>query len=66
MRIISYDGLRSEKGITFSKVWLWKLERDGKFPLRVRLGEKRYGWPVEEIDAWLESRAAAREQPQAA
>jgi predicted DNA-binding transcriptional regulator AlpA len=38
MRILSYDELRPLKGISFSKVHLWRLERADKFPKRVPLG----------------------------
>jgi prophage regulatory protein len=67
MRVLSYSDLISEKGIRFSKVWLWRLERDGKFPKRVKLGEKRYGWLADEIESWLKARSASRDEtPQAA
>jgi prophage regulatory protein len=61
MKLLSYAQLRSEKGVTYSKVHLWRLEAAGKFPQRVRLGERRYGWLSEEIDRWLEQCAASRE-----
>ena len=60
MRVLSYDDLRSQRGITFSKVHLWRLERAGKFPKRIPLGESRHGWLDTEIDDWLLSRMAAR------
>ena len=41
MRILSFEDLRSEKGIPYSKVHLWRLEREGKFPKRVPLSESR-------------------------
>lgn len=33
----------------------WKLEREGKFPARVRLTGTAYGWRLSEIRAWMES-----------
>jgi prophage regulatory protein len=60
MRILSFDDLRSEKGIPYSKVHLWRLERLGKFPKRVQLGESRHGWLESEIDDWLLERMATR------
>ena len=60
MRLLSYDELRSQKGIPYSKVHLWRLEREGKFPRRVRLGERRHGWLESEIDDWVLERMAAR------
>ena len=62
MRVLSYSDLISEKGIRFSKVWLWRLERDGKFPKRVKLAEKRYGWLADEIESWLKARSASRKE----
>ncbi len=62
MKLLSYDDLRSERGVTYSKVHLWRLEREGKFPKRVTLGARRYGWCDSEIDAWLESRMASRQE----
>jgi prophage regulatory protein len=60
MRILSFDDLRFEKGIPYSKVHLWRLERYGKFPKRVQLGQSRHGWLESEIDDWLLERMAAR------
>ena len=60
VRILSFEDLRSEKGIPYSKVHLWRLEREGKFPKRVRLGENRHGWLESEIDDWLLERMASR------
>ena len=62
MRILSYDELRAQKGIPYSKVHLWRLERDGKFPKRVPLGQSRHGWLDSEIDDWVLERMAARNE----
>ena len=61
MKILSYDDLRTEKGVTFSKVHLWRLEKAGQFPKRVPLGAARHGWVNSEIDEWLTSRIAQRD-----
>jgi prophage regulatory protein len=61
MRILSFDELRPVKGIPYSKVHLWRLERWGKFPKRVTLGQNRHGWLESEIDSWILDRAAARD-----
>jgi prophage regulatory protein len=60
MKLLSYDELRSQKGIPYSKVHLWRLERDGKFPKRVPLSESRHGWAESEVDDWIAERMAAR------
>lgn len=38
---------------------LWRLEKLGKFPVRLRLGGA-VGWLEEEVAAWIEDRAAER------
>jgi len=61
MKILSYADLRSQHGISFSKVHLWRLERAGKFPKRVPLGAGRHGWLETEVDEWLAARLAERD-----
>ena len=39
-----------------SRVTLWRLERKGKFPSRLRLSENAIGWHEDEIIDWLASR----------
>jgi predicted DNA-binding transcriptional regulator AlpA len=61
MRIVSPAELASVKGITFSNPHRLDLEAQGKFPKRVKLGERRYGYLEEELDRWLKERAALRQ-----
>ena len=42
IRLVSHEGLL-ERGITYTKRSLWRLERDGKFPKRVNSGA-RVAW----------------------
>ena len=58
MRIVRKPELARKVGLHPGH--LAKLERDGKFPKRVRLGANSVGWVEEEIDAWLAERAAER------
>ena len=48
-----------EKQVTemvgLSRVTIWRMERAGKFPQRVQLGDRAVGWIAEEINFWLES-----------
>jgi prophage regulatory protein len=63
VKLIAHDELRA-KGILYSKVSLWRLEREGKFPKRVALsaaGGGRYVYVESEIDAWIAERIAARD-----
>ena len=39
-----------------SRTTLWRLEREGTFPPRVRLSENSVGWREDEVLTWLESR----------
>jgi predicted DNA-binding transcriptional regulator AlpA len=60
MRIISLTELASLKGITFTNPYRLELEAQGKFPKRVKLGDRRFGYVEEELDTWLRQRAALR------
>ena len=46
--------------VGLSRVTLWKLERDGKFPPRRRLSANTVGWLAEEVEAWNRSRERGR------
>lgn len=39
---------------------LYKLIKEGLFPVPVRLGSRAVGWRYKEIEAWIETREAAR------
>jgi prophage regulatory protein len=51
---------RSPYSIPFSRMHIWRLVRDGKFPAPVRLGENTIAWDEAEILAWLAARMDAR------
>jgi len=36
-----------------SDTTLWRLEKVGRFPKRVKIGFKRVAWRAAEIDAWI-------------
>ncbi len=61
MRILTFDQLKPVKGIPYSRTQLWRRAKDGTFPRPIRLSAQRTGWVEDEIDAWLEDLAAARE-----
>jgi predicted DNA-binding transcriptional regulator AlpA len=48
------------RGIDYSRVELWRKERDGKFPKRVHLSPRKVRWIESEITAWIAERVAAR------
>ena len=46
--------------IGLSDPTIWRMEKDGRFPKRLRLGGNSCGWLESEVDGWLKERAAAR------
>ena len=42
--------------IRLSRTTLWRLERNGTFPTRIRLGANSVGWLEEEVLAWIDDR----------
>ena len=43
-----------------SRVQVWRLEREGRFPKRIQLGTNSVGWLASELDAWIAAKAKAR------
>ena len=58
-RLLSYPNLKA-RGIEFSRVHLKRLEDANQFPRHIDLGENRIAWFEDEIDEFLEAKAAAR------
>ncbi|KPJ97354.1 MAG: hypothetical protein AMJ60_11600 [Desulfobacterales bacterium SG8_35] len=46
--------------IGLSDPTIWRMEKDGKFPKRLRLGGNSCGWLESEVDGWLQEKAAER------
>lgn len=46
--------------IGLSDPTIWRMEKDGLFPKRLRLGGNSCGWLEAEVNSWLAERAAAR------
>ena len=36
-----------------SRSTLWRMERDGRFPRKLRLGPNSVGWLASDIDEWI-------------
>lgn len=53
-RIIREHELRSI--VPYSSMHIWRLERAGRFPRRIKLGPNRVGWSLQEIADWLDAR----------
>ena len=39
-----------------SRVTIWRLENESKFPQRIRISSKRVGWLEGEVTRWIEKR----------
>ncbi|MCK9229244.1 MAG: AlpA family phage regulatory protein [Syntrophales bacterium] len=46
--------------IGLSDATIWRLEKAGRFPKRVKLGGNSVGWFNHEISSWLERKATER------
>ena len=59
LRVIRAKELKAKVG--YSPMTVWRLERDGRFPKRIQLGDNAVGWIEHEIDSWIAERMAERE-----
>lgn len=57
MKIIRAPQL--EKLVPLSRVTFWRLEKQGAFPQRVRIGKNSVGWFEHEVIQWIASRPKA-------
>jgi len=60
-RLLTFSDLKA-RGIPWTRMHLGRLERAGKFPQHIGLGENSIAWFEDEIDDFLEAKAAARDQ----
>ena len=54
MRILNINEVVKKIGL--SEVTIWRRERDGSFPKRINLSERRVGWVESEIEDWVDFR----------
>jgi prophage regulatory protein len=59
MKLLSKKQLREK--VLYSPAHIARLEVAGQFPKRVRLGVGRVGWIEQEVEDWLQERAARRD-----
>lgn len=59
-KLIGYKRLSEVYGIDFSRRHLARMEAEGRFPIRVTLGDRTIRWVVAEIEEWLASRMSER------
>lgn len=46
--------------VPYSDMHIWRLEKAGLFPKRIKLGPARVGWLLEEVRAWIDARKSER------
>lgn len=55
-RLVTFHELKTITGIPYSRASLWRMERAGGFPQRIKLSPRRSAWRLSELQAWIESR----------
>ena len=58
-RLYRFPDLRLA-GVPYTRQYIGRLERAGKFPQHVDLGDNSIAWVAPEIDGWVEERVRAR------
>jgi predicted DNA-binding transcriptional regulator AlpA len=53
LRVLRFPELKTRKGIDYARQYVDRLEREGRFPTRLRLGPNSVGWLEHEIDDWI-------------
>lgn len=61
-KLVSKKKLKSIYGIPYCFAHIARLEAGGQFPKRVTLGACRVAWVADEVEHWIEERAANRAQ----
>jgi predicted DNA-binding transcriptional regulator AlpA len=64
MKLIPYSQLRAEKGITYTREHLRRLEKVGAFPQHIKLADSpnaHTAWAESDINNWIEQRRAKRD-----
>lgn len=60
MRLLTKTEVRNR--VCYSPQHIARLEKAGKFPKRVTLGQNRVGWVEEEVDQWIQDRIDERDR----
>lgn len=58
-KLLRFPDLK-DRGIPFTRQYLSKLERLGRFPKRIPIGERTVGWDETEIAQFVADKVAAR------
>jgi prophage regulatory protein len=60
MKLITFNQMKSDKGVPYCRVHLMRKVDAGEFPRPVTLSGKRIAWIEKEIDAWIADKAERR------
>lgn len=58
MRVLRKREVADRLGVSIMTIWRW--EKSNDFPKRVQLGSGSVGYLEDEVDAWLNAKAAER------
>ena len=42
--------------VPLSRTTIWRMEQAGQFPARIRIGKRRVGWRLLEVEEWMDCR----------
>ena len=59
-RLLDYQALK-DRGIPWTRIHIGRLEAAGKFPLHINVGGNSIAWFEDEVDDFLEMKAAERD-----
>ena len=54
-RLVNKKGLKTIYGIPYSHQHIARLEKAGKFPRRIQLGQCRVAWYCAHVESWIAS-----------
>jgi len=59
MRVIRRSKIHQKTGLSITQIW--RLEKAGLFPKKIKLGANSVGWLESEVDAWIAARVKERD-----
>jgi predicted DNA-binding transcriptional regulator AlpA len=65
MKLVTFDRLKPDYGVAYSRDHLRRKCAAGDFPKPVTVSSARIAWISDDIEEWIESRAKARDRDQA-
>jgi len=60
-KLVTKKELRTVCGIPYTPQHIARLEKAGRFPKRIQLGQNRVAWVLSEVDAWIAKRISERD-----